>query len=482
MSNQALKSKRNLKIHDYDKRIKQTINLLQNEPSVSKHSMSLIEKYHRAMITETLSKATISKHIQTLGSLCRMIDVEWRDATKSDLDKLTANIIGKYADDSGQETHTSRDHKKILKIFFRWFKLGSRSFTKVGNPPEIRDVVLKNVKDHIIREDLITKDDISRLLYSCEENQRDRAFLHTHYEAGTRPSEILNLKIKHLKFDNYGAVIHVDGKTGPRTIRLIKCVPDLSSWFNAHPQRDTSEAPLWINLGNSKEEYLTYAGACRLLTRRLKKAHITKRINLNLFRHSEATESAQFMTEAQMRKRHGWNPYSKMPGRYVHMTNQDVEDAIFNHYGIKTIKEKDTTLPKICNICEMPNSSDNEICSKCGKPLDLQTALAKEEQSQKDKEEQKQKMEEVDFRLLQLQQEVGILRKGAKSDDKALRTANTILYKNQKKIPGLSMKRGNPKYFVKDKDIEKNYNKIYDIDSYAFDREDKLDKTENKSE
>jgi len=467
MSNQALKSKRNL---------------LQNEPSVSKHSMSLIEKYHRAMITETLSKATISKHIQTLGSLCRMIDVEWKDATKSDLDKLTANIIGKYADDSGQETHTSRDHKKILKIFFRWFKLGSRSFTKVGNPPEIRDVVLKNVKDHIIREDLITKDDISRLLYSCEENQRDRAFLHTHYEAGTRPSEILNLKIKHLKFDNYGAVIHVDGKTGPRTIRLIKCVPDLSSWFNAHPQRDTSEAPLWINLGNSKEEYLTYAGACRLLTRRLKKAHITKRINLNLFRHSEATESAQFMTEAQMRKRHGWNPYSKMPGRYVHMTNQDVEDAIFNHYGIKTIKEKDTTLPKICNICEMPNSSDNEICSKCGKPLDLQTALAKEEQSQKDKEEQKQKMEEVDFRLLQLQQEVGILRKGAKSDDKALRTANTILYKNQKKIPGLSMKRGNPKYFVKDKDIEKNYNKIYDIDSYAFDREDKLDKTENKSE
>ena len=91
-------------------------------------------------------------------------------------------------------------------------------------------------------------------------------------------------------------------------------------------------------------------------------------------------------------------------------------------------------------------------------------------------------MEEMDFKLLQLQQEVGILIKGAKSDDKALRAANTILYKNQKKIPGLSMKRGNPKYFVKDKDIEKNYNKIYDIDSYAFDREDKLDKTENKSE
>jgi len=51
-----------------------------------------------------------------------MIEVEWKDITKSDIDKLTAKIIEKYADDSGQETHSSRDHKKILKIFFRWLK------------------------------------------------------------------------------------------------------------------------------------------------------------------------------------------------------------------------------------------------------------------------------------------------------------------------------------------------------------------------
>ncbi len=382
MAHQTLKSKKNLLIHNYDKRIKQVLVLLEKDSDISKESLTLIKEYHRAMITETLAKATINKHLQTLGNLCRMIDVEWNDATKSDIDALTAGIIEKYADDSGQETHTSRDHKKILKIFFRWFKLGSRSFTIVGNPPEIRDVVLKNVKEHIIREDLITEDDINRLLHACEENQRDRAFLHTHYEAGTRPSEILNLKLKHLKFDNHGAILHVDGKTGPRTIRLIKSVPTLSSWYNSHPNRNDPEAPLWINLGNSKEQHLTYAGACRMLARRVSKANITKRINLNLFRHSEATDTAQFMTDAQMRKRHGWTEYSKMPGRYVHMTNQDVEDAIFDHYGIKTKKDVDHKLPIICNICEMANSFDSKICSKCGKPLDLETAIQEEEKSQ----------------------------------------------------------------------------------------------------
>lgn len=33
------------------------------------------------------------------------------------------------------------------------------------------------------------------------------------------------------------------------------------------------------------------------------------------------------MTEAQLRKRHGWSPESKMPARYVHMINADVDSV-----------------------------------------------------------------------------------------------------------------------------------------------------------
>jgi len=86
----------------------------------------------------------------------------------------------------------------------------------------------------------------------------------------------------------------------------------------------------------------------------------------------------------------------------------------------------------------------------------------------KDKYEQRQKTEDMEFKLEQLQVEVGMLRRGQKSSDKVIRIANTIMYKNRKKIPGLDMKRADPKYFVKDKDLEKNYIKIYDTDSYAF--------------
>ena len=91
-----------------------------------------------------------------------------------------------------------------------------------------------------------------------------------------------------------------------------------------------------------------------------------------------------------------------------------------------------------------------------------------------------QKMEEMEFDILQLRDEVGILRRGQKSSDKVIRIANTIMYKNRNKIPGLDMKRPDPDYFVKDKDLEKNYNKIYETDSYAFDRENKSITNQNK--
>ena len=55
-----------------------------------------------------------------------------------------------------------------------------------------------------------------------------------------------------MKFDNYGAFINVDGKTGSRPIRLVKSVPNLANWLDNHPQKEDPEAPLWIILEKPK--------------------------------------------------------------------------------------------------------------------------------------------------------------------------------------------------------------------------------------
>ena len=373
-------------IYPYDQSFDQVYKAIQRD--LSSDNSLLLQKYDHEMVNQSLSKATRLKHLKVMLSLSRMIKKDWKDVTKEDIDGLVYRIMQTYASDTGRETESSRDFKKVLKIFFRWFKLGSRSFDEVGDPVETKKIKLKQVESKVIREDLITESDRTAILNACEENARDRALIDCHHEAGTRPGEILSLKIKHVKFDDFGAVIMVDGKTGARPVRLIRSTPNLSAWIDKHPFRDNPEAPLWIMF--EKKVYgqaMTYSAARKMINKRCMKADLPKRIYLNLFRHSEATESAKFLNETHMRKRHGWRPGSKMPERYTHLINADVDRAILEHHGL-TPKSDDVKarLPKMCHICKMPNATDSKLCNKCGKPLDLESALEIEEK-QKEKEQ-----------------------------------------------------------------------------------------------
>jgi integrase/recombinase XerD len=367
-------------VHDYDTVITSTLKKVEDE--LSAKDVELIKKYNTEMVGEALSKATRLKNLATILSLSRIKTKDWQNLTKDDINSMVSQVMTTYSE-NGQETYTTWDHKKILRIFFRWIKLGSRDSKDVGDPEETKHIRLKPVKNKIVREQLITEEDLNSLLKACVGNQRDKAFLHTHYEAGTRPGEILSLRIKHVKFDQIGAIIHVDGKTGARPIRLVRSVPDLARWFNMHPHRDNPESPLWIILTEKRlEEALTYGAAERMLKRVAKKAKLNKRVNLKLFRHSEATNSAKYMTEAQMRIRHGWTKSSNMPANYVHLVSADVDEAYLKHLGIVKKDEEKPALPKICPICKTPNSTTDEICNSCGKPLDLKKAIEQEEKAE----------------------------------------------------------------------------------------------------
>src|SRR5260370_31729479 len=116
------------------------------------------------MVVFLLAKVTRLKHLKGLLRLSRLVNKEWKDVTKSDIDGLVYSVMKKYGTESGQESETSRDHKKILKIFFRWLKLGSREKEEVGDPEETKGIRLKKPKDKIVREDLLTEADRTRLL------------------------------------------------------------------------------------------------------------------------------------------------------------------------------------------------------------------------------------------------------------------------------------------------------------------------------
>ena len=222
-------------IYSYDKILSRTFKIINRE--LSPFNQKIISEYDKSMAILSISKAARRIHAQALLNLSRMVKKDWKDVTKKDVDDLVFRIMDSYADERGQETWTTFDLKKVLKMFFRWYKLGSLEFKQVGDPPETKSIKTRPVRDSLSREDLVTESGRIKLLNACGENQRDRAFIDVHSEAGTRPAEILSLQIRHVKFDRYGAIIHVDGKTGARTVRLVRFVPNLAKWIDMRPFR-----------------------------------------------------------------------------------------------------------------------------------------------------------------------------------------------------------------------------------------------------
>ncbi len=374
------------------------------EKDLSQNNVELIKKFDRVLVNESLSDARRSKVLGTILSLSRMLNKDWIDASKEDMEELVYNFNKKFSK-GGQETNTTADHKKILKNFYRWIKRGSRDQKQVGDPTETSWIRVRKPRENLTADMLITESEKNSLLKACGENLRDRAFVHTFSDLACRPGEILSRQIKHVKFDDRGAIIVVDGKTGPRPVRVIECVPDLASYFDKHPNNSDPEAPLWIAMDDKKYgEAWSYAAMRKRLQRICDVAQIHKRVWPNLFRHTGATRTGMFLTESLQKKRYGWSSGSKMPGRYEHMMNSDVEEAMFKHYGMSSSKGVDlVNKPRICKICDVPNSYDAKLCSKCGKPLSLKTAIEKEEQEQIEKKQLEEKIKILEEKQVKLE-------------------------------------------------------------------------------
>ncbi len=346
---------------------------------VTPQEYKVLEKYEIALVKLSLADASKAKNFDMILSLTRMLDGKtWLDLNQDDMDSLVVTIMNKHSE-NGKETNTSSDNKRFLKIWYRFVKLGSRSFKKVGDPIETRDIESKIVDSKVTRMQLITPQEKKRLLDACS-TMRDKALIDVHYDAGTRIGEILSVQIKHIKHDKYGYVISVDGKTGSRNIRILESIPTLARWLESHPEKDNPEAYLFCSMksvwtGNK----LSYAGSVRVLNDTCKRAKL-RHLNWQLFRHTEATRTAKYMSDGITKKRHGWSATSKMPSRYSHINNTDVDESFLKHHGIEPEENTEpNVLPVICKICKIPNSHDSTICQTCGTPLTMDKAILLEE-------------------------------------------------------------------------------------------------------
>jgi integrase len=319
---------------------------------------------------EGVGKHRVIKYINHLTVLSRIASKPLRGNTREDVEELVGRInSADYMD------HTKHDYKVVIKKYYQWL----RGCEDGEYPPEVKWIKTSFRKGRLVPEALLTTEELMRLVDAAE-SPRDKALLLTDYESGCRKGEILDMRIRNVTFDQYGATLMVDGKTGPRRVRIIAAVPALSQWLNIHPLRDDVNAPLWVNMGTvGRYEPMMYYSARAMLGRLVDRTGIGKRVYSHLLRHTRATELSNILTDAQMKEHLGWVQGSDMPSVYVHLSGKNIDGPLLRASGI-VMKENEA--PKMnltsetCPRCKQRILSAGQFCPSCGMVLDLKAARA----------------------------------------------------------------------------------------------------------
>lgn len=68
---------------------------------------------------------------------------------------------------------------------------------------------------------------------------------------------------------------------------------------------------------------------------------LKRKVYPHLLRHTGLTEMAKHLTEFQLKQMAGWTMYSKQASRYVHLSNEDLENKILELHNIKHPKKEE---------------------------------------------------------------------------------------------------------------------------------------------
>lgn len=359
-------------VENYTKRLNGAKHLLEKSNLTSENKNNILS-FIDQLSAEGISKVRQLKYLYTLKSLAKMIELDFIKAQKKDIIKLMSHI-----NNSEYKEWTKRDFKVVLKRFYRWIRENEGQRFSRGEYPEEVKWINTGKKNHrkILPKQLLTVEDVKTIANSAK-NLRDRCLIFLLYESGARIGELMNIQIKDVEFDKYGALINLFGKTGARKIRVIASSPAISNWLLEHPSRDNQNALLFCGIWSKKRgEDISYNTINKMLRETEKTAGINKPVNPHHFRHSRATELAKKLTESQLCTYMGWVQGSQEAATYVHLSGRDMDKAILALHGlVEEEQEKDKFKVIECPRCGIKNDPGAKYCNSCSLGLDEKSVM-----------------------------------------------------------------------------------------------------------
>lgn len=367
-------------IHSMDSGFSQAMGRLR-KADIGQANIDLLEKFVIACRQEGLTKSTITGYVNYgTRMLTYMHEIE---ITKdiNELDQVDFERLVMYLEDEkGLSPGGIRNYRKLIKKFLGWYH--------EDEPPKwVKNIKLKNLASPVQPQDLLTQEEFDRLMAACR-HPRDRALIAVLADSGMRIGALASCRVKNVEFKQYGAILYISSTSKSKKSTAAKGIPltwstgFLNQWIAVHPLKENPEAPLWITRDKNMEP-LSYKSARMMIKNIGQKAGIKKRVNPHSFRHLAITHwILDGLNEQEIKHRAGWSKGStQMFKIYANFTDNEINDRIFERYGLKSEDNRHVTL-KTCPRCNNVLRPKDRFCSQCSLVLDQQIAQEMEKASE----------------------------------------------------------------------------------------------------
>jgi len=223
-------------IYNSERRVEMMLNSLATLEK--KEDAELIREFVKVIEAQGLSKTRVNKYIIHLKLVSRHLKVTFKEAKKKDIEEFFTWLnLQNYSPQTVQGVIV------VLKRFYQWLRAKPEEYEEWRRnhtyPPEV-SWLKETIKLNEMETKVTLSDDEVRALIQASNDPMLRAFISLEDEIGARPSEILNLRIGDIVKDGNDVIVNIrQGKTGYRSIPIIKSVSLLFQWLELHPLKIT---------------------------------------------------------------------------------------------------------------------------------------------------------------------------------------------------------------------------------------------------
>lgn len=238
-------------------------------------------------LEKSLSQNSVAAYINDINKLILFLDQEFKKVLPEKVKLMHLKRFVEWLGEKGVSPRTQARTISGIKSFFRYLLMEER----ISYDPT---TLLESPKVTRKLPDVLTMDEIDLLIDSVDvtkpEGQRNRAMLETLYSCGLRVSELVNLKMTNLHFDQ--GFIKVEGKADKERLVPISenAMVEINKYLESYRKHlavgKGSENILFLNRRGKK---LSRVMIFTIIKNLAEKVGLDKKISPHTFRHSFAT-------------------------------------------------------------------------------------------------------------------------------------------------------------------------------------------------